>query len=45
VAYGPSDEVLVPPVLEATYGHELVVLAGGERAVSIQHCDHDHDHA
>ena len=45
VAYGPTDEVLVPAVLEATYGHELVVLSGGERAVSVQHCDHDHDHA
>ena len=42
VAYGPTAEALVPELLEETYGSELVVLAGGERAVSVQHCGHDH---
>jgi manganese/iron transport system ATP-binding protein/manganese/zinc/iron transport system ATP- binding protein len=44
VAYGPPAEVLGRPVLEATYGSELIVLPGGGgdevRAVAVQHHEH-----
>jgi manganese/iron transport system ATP-binding protein/manganese/zinc/iron transport system ATP- binding protein len=43
VAYGDPDETLTPSCLQETYGDELVVLADGDRAVAVQH--HDHDHA
>jgi manganese/iron transport system ATP-binding protein/manganese/zinc/iron transport system ATP- binding protein len=40
VAYGAPAEVLEPDVLQATYGDELVVLADGQRAVTVQHHHH-----
>lgn len=40
VAFGPPAEVLTPEVLQRTYGGELVVLDGGERAVVVQHHHH-----
>jgi ABC-type Mn2+/Zn2+ transport system ATPase subunit len=40
VAWGPPQETLVPGVLERTYGSELVVLEGGQRAVAVQHHAH-----
>ncbi len=43
VAFGPPREMLDRPTLEATYGHELIVLEEG-RAVTIQHHDHGHGH-
>ena len=46
VAFGPPADVLDRATLEATYGHELIVLEGdgSPRAVTVQHHDHDHDH-
>jgi hypothetical protein len=32
--------VLTTDVLRRTYGPELVVLAGGERAVAVEHHEH-----
>lgn len=40
VAYGPPASTLTTAVLEATYGSEIVVLDGGERAVAVQHHHH-----
>jgi len=45
VAFGPPAEVLDARVLEATYGHELIVIPAGEggrpvRAVAVQHHEH-----
>jgi manganese/iron transport system ATP-binding protein/manganese/zinc/iron transport system ATP- binding protein len=40
VAYGRPAETLTAPVLEATYGAEIVMLEGGERAVAVQHHAH-----
>jgi ABC-type Mn2+/Zn2+ transport system ATPase subunit len=40
VAFGPPAEALTTDVLRRTYGHELVVLAGGERAVAVEHHEH-----
>ena len=40
IAYGPPAEVLTPEILQATYGGELVLLEGGERAVVVQHHSH-----
>lgn len=40
VAFGPPAQTLVPDVLEATYGSELVVLGSGERALAVQHHHH-----
>lgn len=40
VAYGTPGDVLTGPVLADTYGAEIVVLEGGERAVAIQHHAH-----
>jgi ABC-type Mn2+/Zn2+ transport system ATPase subunit len=45
VAYGAPAEVLTRPVLEQTYGSEIVVIdaAGGPvRALAVQHHAHDH---
>jgi manganese/iron transport system ATP-binding protein/manganese/zinc/iron transport system ATP- binding protein len=42
VAFGPPAEALDRATLEATYGHELIVLEGGRGAVTVQHHDHDH---
>jgi len=40
VAFGAPAEVLTTAVLRSTYGAELVVLAGGERAVAVDHHSH-----
>jgi manganese/iron transport system ATP-binding protein/manganese/zinc/iron transport system ATP- binding protein len=43
IAYGPPAETLNRQVLEATYGHELIVLDGEGtpvRAVAVQHHEH-----
>ena len=40
IAYGPPAATLTTDVLEATYGAEIVVLEGGERAVAVQHHAH-----
>ena len=40
VAFGPPDETLTTDVLSRTYGGELVVLPGGERAVAVEHHQH-----
>jgi manganese/iron transport system ATP-binding protein/manganese/zinc/iron transport system ATP- binding protein len=40
VAFGPPSETLTAAVLQRTYGGELVVLEGGERAVVVQHHHH-----
>jgi manganese/iron transport system ATP-binding protein/manganese/zinc/iron transport system ATP- binding protein len=42
VAFGAPAEVLVAPVLQETYGDELVVLEGGGAAVNVGHHDHHH---
>ena len=42
VAFGAPAEVLTPDVLQATYGGELVVLADGSTAVSVEHHGHEH---
>ena len=46
VAFGRPAETLTRATLEATYGHELIVLddAGRTRAVTIQHHEHEHEH-
>jgi len=41
VAFGPPGQTLDRATLEATYGHELIVLEEG-RAVTIQHHEHGH---
>jgi ABC-type Mn2+/Zn2+ transport system ATPase subunit len=40
VAFGPPAEILTSETLARTYGGELVVLPGGERAVVVQHHAH-----
>lgn len=40
VAFGPPAETLTAETLQHTYGDELVVLDGGERAVVVQHHAH-----
>lgn len=40
IAFGTPAETLVPATLEATYGAELIVLDGGERAVVVAHHEH-----
>jgi ABC-type Mn2+/Zn2+ transport system ATPase subunit len=40
IAVGAPGEVLTTDVLRRTYGPELVVLAGGERAVAVEHHEH-----
>jgi ABC-type Mn2+/Zn2+ transport system ATPase subunit len=40
IAFGAPAEVLTTDVLRRTYGPELVVLAGGERAVAVEHHQH-----
>jgi manganese/iron transport system ATP-binding protein/manganese/zinc/iron transport system ATP- binding protein len=44
VAFGRPPETLTRATLEATYGHELIVLddSAATRAVTIQHHEHDH---
>ncbi len=43
VAFGPPTATLDRATLQATYGHELIVLEGGRGAVTVQH--HEHGHA
>jgi ABC-type Mn2+/Zn2+ transport system ATPase subunit len=43
VAFGAPAETLDRGTLQATYGHELIVLEGGRGAVTVQH--HEHGHA
>ena len=40
VAFGTPAEALTPTTLETTYGAELIVLDGGERAVVVAHHEH-----
>jgi ABC-type Mn2+/Zn2+ transport system ATPase subunit len=40
VAYGPPADVLTRPVLERTYGGEIVVLESGDEALAVQHHHH-----
>lgn len=40
IAYGRPEVALSPLVLEQTYGGELIVLEGGERAIVVQHHHH-----
>ena len=42
VAFGAPAETLDRATLEATYGHELIVLEGGRGAVTVQHHEHGH---
>jgi ABC-type Mn2+/Zn2+ transport system ATPase subunit len=46
VAFGTPAETLNRAALQATYGHELIVLddAGPTRAVTVQHHEHEHEH-
>lgn len=44
IAFGKPDVVLDRATLEATYGHELIVLEGGRGAVTVQHHEHGHEH-
>jgi manganese/iron transport system ATP-binding protein/manganese/zinc/iron transport system ATP- binding protein len=41
IAFGPPD-ALTADALARTYGSELIVLGDGERAVVVQHHDHEH---
>jgi ABC-type Mn2+/Zn2+ transport system ATPase subunit len=43
LAFGPPESTLDRPTLEATYGHELIVLEGGRGAVTVQHHEHGHE--
>jgi ABC-type Mn2+/Zn2+ transport system ATPase subunit len=43
VAFGAPASTLDRPTLEATYGHELIVLEGGRGAVTVQHHEHGHE--
>jgi ABC-type Mn2+/Zn2+ transport system ATPase subunit len=40
IAYGPPAAVLSPETLRETYGAELIVLEGGDRAVGVGHHEH-----
>jgi ABC-type Mn2+/Zn2+ transport system ATPase subunit len=40
VAFGAPEQTLTPSTLEATYGPEIVILRGGERAVAVGHHEH-----
>jgi ABC-type Mn2+/Zn2+ transport system ATPase subunit len=43
VAFGPPAATLDRATLQATYGHELIVLEGGRGAVTVQHHEHGHE--
>jgi ABC-type Mn2+/Zn2+ transport system ATPase subunit len=43
VAFGEPAATLDRATLEATYGHELIVLEGGRGAVTVQHHEHAHE--
>jgi len=40
IAFGPPAATLTTDVLRRTYGDELVVLPGGERAIAVEHHHH-----
>jgi ABC-type Mn2+/Zn2+ transport system ATPase subunit len=40
IAFGPPAQVLDRATLQATYGHELIVLDGEETAICVQHHSH-----
>jgi len=40
VAFGPPAATLTTDVLRRTYGDELVILAGGDRAIAVEHHAH-----
>ncbi len=42
IAFGPPKETLTESVLADTYGSEIVTLAGGTKAIAVQHHDHHH---
>jgi manganese/iron transport system ATP-binding protein/manganese/zinc/iron transport system ATP- binding protein len=42
VAFGDPATSLDRATLQATYGHELIVLEGGQGAVTVQHHGHEH---
>jgi len=42
VAFGDPATTLDRATLQATYGHELIVLEGGRGAVTVQHHGHEH---
>ena len=44
VAFGPPAATLDRTTLQATYGHELIVLEGGGGAVTVHHHEHGHEH-
>ena len=44
VAFGTPGATLDRTTLQATYGHELIVLEGGGGAVTVHHHDHGHEH-
>jgi len=44
VAFGPPSLALDRATLQATYGHELIVLEGGAGAVTVHHHEHGHEH-
>ena len=44
VAFGPPTATLDRTTLQATYGHELIVLEGGGGAVTVHHHEHGHEH-
>jgi ABC-type Mn2+/Zn2+ transport system ATPase subunit len=44
VAFGPPALALDRATLQATYGHELIVLEGGAGAVTVHHHEHGHEH-
>ena len=43
VAFGSPAATLDRATLQATYGHELIVLEGGRGAVTVQHHEHGHE--
>jgi ABC-type Mn2+/Zn2+ transport system ATPase subunit len=45
VAFGEPAQTLDRDTLQATYGHELIVLEGGRGAVTVQHHEHGEGHA
>jgi manganese/iron transport system ATP-binding protein/manganese/zinc/iron transport system ATP- binding protein len=44
VGFGEPAATLDRATLQATYGHELIVLEGGRGAVTVQHHEHGHEH-
>jgi manganese/iron transport system ATP-binding protein/manganese/zinc/iron transport system ATP- binding protein len=44
VSFGDPATALDRATLQATYGHELIFLEGGQGAVTVQHHEHGHSH-